>query len=93
MTTTTSHARRTTYVWVFLSAITMLSLWLGHARAGEAYGASVPITMAVLAIAAIKCRFIIQEFMEVRTAPRWLRLSTDAWLVALWGAVLAIYLW
>jgi hypothetical protein len=36
---------------------------------------------------------IIRHFMEVRTAPRWLRLSTDGWLVALWGAVLVIYLW
>jgi hypothetical protein len=31
--------------------------------------------------------------MEVRTAPVWLRLATDAWLVVLWGAVLTIYLW
>jgi hypothetical protein len=30
--------------------------------------------------------------MEVRTAPAWLRMATDAWLVVLWGAVLAIYL-
>jgi hypothetical protein len=44
-------------------------------------------------MALIKARFIIRYFMEVRTAPSWLRMATDAWLVVLWGAVLAIYLW
>ncbi len=91
---TTNTARRTTtYVWVILSAITLVSWWLGPARAGEGIAASVPITIAVLAMGLIKARLIIRYFMEVRTAPPWLRLSTDAWLVALWGAVLAIYLW
>jgi hypothetical protein len=31
--------------------------------------------------------------MEVRSAPRWLRNSTDLWLIVLWTAILAIYLW
>jgi hypothetical protein len=44
-------------------------------------------------MAFIKARLIIGYFMEVRTAPAWLRVSTDAWLVVLWGALLAIYLW
>ena len=30
--------------------------------------------------------------MEVRTAPRWLKVATDAWLSVLWLAILAIYL-
>jgi hypothetical protein len=29
----------------------------------------------------------------VRTAPSWLRMATDAWLVVFVGWVLAIYLW
>ena len=53
----------------------------------------VALTIAVLAMAFIKARLIIGYFMEVRTAPSWLRAATDAWLVVLWGAVLAIYLW
>jgi hypothetical protein len=44
-------------------------------------------------MALIKARLIIQYFMEVRTAPRWLRIATDGWLVVLFGGVLAIYLW
>jgi hypothetical protein len=30
--------------------------------------------------------------MEVRGSPRWLKLTTDAWLTVLWAGVLAIYL-
>jgi len=83
---------RLTYVWVILSAITLVSWWLGHARAG-AFVASAPITIAVLAIGFVKARLILQYFMEVRTAPTWLRLFTDIWLIVFWGAVLAIYLY
>ena len=41
----------------------------------------------------IKGRMIIRYFMEVRTAPRWLKVTTDAWLVVLWATILAIYLY
>jgi hypothetical protein len=40
----------------------------------------------------IKGRMIIRYFMEVRTAPRWLKMATDAWLTVLWVSVLVIYL-
>jgi hypothetical protein len=92
-TSAAAEGRTTTYVWVILSAITVLSWWLGHPRTGHAFDPSLPITIAVLAIGLIKARLIIRYFMEVRTAPLWLRISTDVWLVVLWGAILAIYLW
>jgi hypothetical protein len=91
--TTTEKSRTVTYVWILLSAITIVSWFLGPARESGEPNASVPITIAVLAMALIKARFIIGYFMEVRTAPLWLRVSTDAWLVVLWGAILAIYLY
>jgi len=90
---TTTKARAITYVWIILSAITVVSWFLGPARVAGTVVASVPITVAVLAMAFIKARLIIRYFMEVRTAPGWLKLATDAWLVVLWGALLAIYLW
>jgi hypothetical protein len=84
---------RLTYVWVMLSAITILSWWLGRtAHAGGHVVANTPVTIGVLAIALVKARLIMRQFMEVRTAPRWLLISTDAWLVIFFGAVLAIYL-
>lgn len=89
---TTTAARTTTYAWIILSAITIASWWLapGHSRGAAA--ASIPITIAVVLLAFIKARVIIRYFMEVRTAPRWLKLFADAWLTVLWAAILAIYL-
>jgi hypothetical protein len=85
---------RLNYVWGILSAVTVLSWWLGRtARHGSLFVASTPVTVAVLAIGFLKARLIMQEFMEVRTAPTWLRRFMDVWLVVFWGAVLAIYLY
>jgi Prokaryotic Cytochrome C oxidase subunit IV len=89
----TSAVRTSPHAWITLSAITIGSWWLapGHAR-GDAAAASVPITVAVVLRGFIKGRKIIQYFMKIRTAPRWLKLFTDARLTVLWSAVLAIYL-
>jgi hypothetical protein len=89
MTTT----RSITYVWLILSAITVFSWWLAPAHGSGAVQPSVPITVAVVALGFVKGRLIVRHFMEVRAAPRWLKLATDGWLVALWGAVLVVYLW
>ncbi|PRC49899.1 prokaryotic cytochrome C oxidase subunit IV family protein, partial [Mycobacterium sp. ITM-2017-0098] len=74
-------------------AITVISWWLAPGHSGGHAGPSIPLTVAAILLGFVKCRVIIRYFMEVRTAPRWLRLSTDGWLVALWTAVLVIYLW
>ena len=88
-----SVKNRLTVVWLVLAGLTVVSWVLAPARASGPVAASVPITVVVLAMALIKSRLIIREFMEVRTAPTWLRAGTDAWLVVMFGAVLAIYLW
>jgi len=85
---------RLTLVWLVLCAVTIVSWWLGGTAEHHGHFVfSTPVTIGVLAIGLFKCRLIMQNFMEVRTAPRWLRLFTDIWLVAFWGAVLAIYLY
>jgi hypothetical protein len=86
-------ARTTTYVWLILSAITVITWWLAPGHSGGHAVASVPITVAAVLLAFVKGRMIIRYFMEVRTAPRWLKITTDAWLLVLWGAILAIYLY
>ncbi len=86
-------AARTTAVWAGLSAITVVSWFLAPAHHAEPVTASTAITIAVLTLALIKTRLIIGEFMEVRTAPVWLKVATDGWLVVLFGAIMAIYLW
>lgn len=84
---------RVTRVWLLLSAITLVSAWLGFdqtaGRAGTAPSALV--TAGVLAMAMVKARFIIRDFMDVRAAPAWLRYGTDGWLAALLAVFLILY--
>ena len=53
---------------------------------------SVGVTAVVLVLALVKSRLIIRYFMEVRSAPAWLKWATDAWLAVLFVAVFGIYL-
>ncbi len=79
--------------WAALCAITVISWWLAPGHGGATVGASVPLTVGAVSLAFVKARVIVRSFMEVRFAPAWLRRATDAWLVTLWAAILAIYLW
>ncbi|MCK0176435.1 MULTISPECIES: cytochrome C oxidase subunit IV family protein [Mycobacteriaceae] len=85
-------ARTITWGWAALVAITLGSWWLAPAHFTATVQASTPVTALVLALTVIKVRLIFRYFMEVHTAPRWLRRATDAWLVVLFGAVFVIYL-
>lgn len=96
MTTTTetvAGGRAVTFAWLVLCTITMLSWWLAPGHSGGHAEASIPITVVAILLGLVKCRMIIRYFMEVRAAPHWLRRGTDAWLIVLWVALLAIYLW
>ncbi|MBU9766167.1 prokaryotic cytochrome C oxidase subunit IV family protein [Mycobacterium sp. TNTM28] len=81
-----------TRTWLVLVAITVGSWWLAPAQYSDTLRASVPITALVLAFTLIKSRLIIRQFMEVRSAPPWLKLATDGWLAVLFGGIFAIYL-
>lgn len=88
-----TESRAITRVWAALVVISIGTGWLAPAaHASHLAQASLPITVLVLGLALIKSRLIIRYFMEVRSAPRWLKASTDAWLAALFGAVIVIYL-
>ena len=80
---------RITWTWALLSALTMVSWALAATRR---FTPSTAVTSVVLAIAAVKTRTVIRQFMEVRVAPRWLRRATDAWLAVLMAAIIALYL-
>ncbi|QFG21374.1 cytochrome C oxidase subunit IV family protein [Actinomadura sp. WMMB 499] len=78
--------------WAALSAATVLA-WLlspGESQTDTTLGNE--LVAAVVVLALIKCRLIIRYFMEVRHAPRWLRLATDAWLAVLWLTLFITYL-
>jgi hypothetical protein len=88
----TAVVSRIDYVWLLLSALTIASWGLAVAR-DDGLRARLPVTLGVIALAMVKGRMIMQQFMEVRTAPQWLRRFTDIWLVTMWAALLAIYLY
>lgn len=90
--THTTTARALTWTWVVLVAITVGSWWLAPAHFTDTVQPSTGVTALVLVLTFVKSRLIMQRFMEVRDAPRWLRLGTDIWLTVLLGTVFAIYL-
>ena len=91
--TSRSGLRAITIAWIVLCVITIVSWWLSPAHFGAAAVPSLSITAAVIVLGFVKCRLIIRYFMEVKTAPRWLRLATDCWLVVMWVGALGIYLY
>jgi hypothetical protein len=87
-----TDTRRLTYVWIVLSVVTAVTWLLGH-EVDLGHDATVAVALIVLAIAFGKVYLIIRHFMEVRTAPLWLRAFSDVWLVVLGCTIVALYLW
>jgi hypothetical protein len=87
----TKVTARVNTVWMTASALTITSWAIARSRAGRHPSASIAEAVVALALAGIKARLIIQEFMEVRSAPIWLRRVTDLWLAGLWAAILVMY--
>jgi len=80
-------------VWLILVAISLA--YLGIDRAATHRGiptASTVVTVGAICFAVVKVRIIMREFMEVRTAPRVLRLLTDFWVLLMAAAMLGVYL-
>lgn len=85
----TTETTRLTAVWLTLSAFTVIAWLVVHTGAGLT--AQTLTTIGVLALGLVKSRLILWHFMEIRTAPQWLRIATDVWLVVLWGGILGAY--
>ena len=87
----TSYIRNPlTLVWALLTLVTVVS-WLTARGGGSAHVVNVTVTLVVLLIAAVKTQLVIWHFMEVRFAPRWLKLTTGGWLVGLVALLLGFY--
>ena len=82
---------RLTLVWLLLSAVTIAS-WALSRDSAVSHRIDAAVTIGVLLMAALKSQLVIRHFMEVRTAPRWLRLTMAAWLAALFALLLGGYL-
>ena len=85
------RGRRTVLAaWAALSAATVLA-WLLAPESSATTNLGRELVTAIVVLGLVKCRLIFRYFMEVRHAPRWLRLATDGWLAAVWLALLGIY--
>lgn len=79
------HASR---IWLLLMAATIVTTW-GLSKDG--FPARIA-TVAIVLIAAMKVRWVLLHFMELRQAPLPLRLVFEAWVLAVAGAIVALYL-
>ncbi len=77
-----------TIVWAALMLATCASTWL---LSGNSVTPEVA-TVAIMLIAAVKVRFVIRHFMEVRRAPPVLQVVCEGWLVAVTALILTVYL-
>jgi heme/copper-type cytochrome/quinol oxidase subunit 4 len=75
-------------VWAALVLATVASTWLlsNNSVAPEV------ATVAIMLIAAVKVRFVMRHFMEVRGAALALRLVCDGWLLAVTTLIVTVYL-
>lgn len=77
----TPAERRLLIVWLILSAITVVYLFVGSADPASALRPSAVVTSSAIVMALVKVRIIFREFMEVRNAPPLLRRLTDGWVL------------
>ena len=83
--------KRLLVVWLALSAITLVSVWIGSLDGQAALRPNAAATTSAIVIALVKVRFIFREFMEVRHAPVLLGRLTDLWLVLTGVSLLGCY--
>lgn len=83
--------RRLLLVWLGLSTITILQWGLSSSATQEVLTPNAAVTFGVIAMALVKVRFIVREFMEVCHAPALLCRLTDAWIALTTLALLGTY--
>jgi hypothetical protein len=88
----TTLNNRLLIVWLILTSMTLVYVWMDHAVDGNGtLKASTVVTVSAIVIALVKVRIIFREFMEVRHAPALLRRITDAWVVIVAVSLLGSY--
>ena len=88
-----SAERRLTAAWIVVVVVTLIYLVIDRSVDDNgALRASTSVSVAAIALALAKTRIIMREFMDVRHAPRVLRLVTDALVVVMGFCLLGTYL-
>lgn len=83
--------KRLLLVWLGLSAITLVSLWIGSLDGHDGLRPSAAATTGAIGIALVKVRIIFREFMEVRHAPVLLGRLADLWVLLTGVSLLGAY--
>ena len=83
--------KRLLVVCLALSAVTMVSVWIGSFDGQDALRPNAAATTSAIVIALVKVRIIFREFMEVRHAPVLLGRLTDLWVVVTGVSLLGCY--
>jgi hypothetical protein len=81
-----------TVILVLLVSVTVLSWYLGTGGGAHPMAPNLTISAAVLFIALLKVRLIMSEFMDVGTAPAWVRRASNAWLVLFFAALFMVHI-
>lgn len=76
--------RRITVIMALLFLATLISWRLGN----DGAAASTRTAALIIVIAAVKIRFVMRDFMEIKHAPCPLKLFCDAWIGAVTAAIL-----
>jgi heme/copper-type cytochrome/quinol oxidase subunit 4 len=78
---------RATQVWIFLMLATCVTTW-GLSK--DAFSPTIAV-VGIFLIAALKVRFVILDFMELRYAPVPVRVAFEAWVVAVTVIILGFW--
>ncbi len=79
-----------TLVWAILTLSTIASWFISQSGDME-FQINAWATFGVLVIAIVKAQLVIRYFMEVRFAPRWLKLTMVSWTSVLLVLLLGFY--
>lgn len=91
MSTLIRTSRTAVIVWAGLVLATLASWWLGVESGGAPGDGASVATAAVIVIAFAKIRFVGRHFMELRGAPRVLRLALDAYVAVVGSTLVVLY--
>jgi hypothetical protein len=80
---------RTTLIWLLLMLATSLSWFLGANHSQAVLNATASVS--IILIAFLKVCLVMGDFMEVRSAPRLLRILCGTWIAVLCTSMLALY--
>ena len=92
MDTDRTAGRRITVAWLAACALTVVSALVATVTDSAEHRASTLVSVLVLGMGATKAWLILDEFMEIRLAPTWLRLTARGWLAMLVVGIVVLYL-